>query len=664
MVRKNNWYPCYTFFLLLFIHTIILNDAVWKSFLKSYVIYLFFGGWRYQRIFLYTFRRDLKGLKCLIMMMYTTLRNSYTKEPFADIFARTVKRRGRDCIAAYFEDQVWTFGQLDDYSNKVANHLLRCGFQRGDKLSLLMHSSPAYVGIWLGAAKIGVATGLLNFNLRNVSLSHCMDAVGGKGIIVGKQLKDAFLEIDGEKRFPADKIWYVDEPASLPESSDAMSTTSEANWNQRLAEVSAAAPPKLARSKSREHLIYVFTSGTSGLPKAAIITTPRYLYMVSGVRYSFGIYKSDILYTSLPLYHTLAGICGVGQMLVRGTTLAIRAKFSASKFWEDCIKYNCTVVQYIGELCRYLVAQPLKPTDKQHHVRLAFGNGLRKETWIEFQKRFNVPLIGELYGATESNSSIINCDGKLGAIGFMPQIIRGIYPIYLIKMDPVTEVPLRDPETGLCIECDTDEPGQLIGRIDNSNPTRFYDGYVNKEASEKKILRSVFKPGDAWFASGDLLYRDEFGYLYFSDRLGDTFRWRGENVSTAEVESVLLRVYPESSISVYGVPVPGNEGKAGMAAIVVDFKKLSEEEEKSMIETVYSNVTEHLPSYARPLFVRLCESIEMTSTFKLRKVDLVKAGFDPRNSKDHIYWLDPSVKHYSRLDEDTFEKLKQGTVRL
>ncbi|KAA3671662.1 solute carrier family 27 (fatty acid transporter), member 1/4 [Paragonimus westermani] len=379
------------------------------------------------------------------MIMYTTLRNSYTKEPFADIFARTVKRRGRDRIAAYFEDQVWTFGQLDDYSNKVANHLLRSGFRRGDKLSLLMHSSPAYVGIWLGAAKIGVATGLLNFNLRNVSLSHCMDAVGGKGIVVGKQLKDAFLEIDGEKRFPADKIWYVDEPASLPESSDAMSTTSEANWNQGLAEVSAAAPPKLARSKT--------------------------------------------------------GICGVGQMLVRGTTLAIRAKFSASKFWEDCIKYNCTVVQYIGELCRYLVAQPLKPTDKQHHVRLAFGNGLRKETWIEFQKRFNVPLIGELYGATESNSSIINCDGKLGAIGFIPQLIKGVYPIYLIKMDPVTELPLRDPETGLCIECDADEPGQLIGRIDNFNPTRFYDGYVNKEASDKKILRSVFKPGDAWFAS-------------------------------------------------------------------------------------------------------------------------------------------------------------------
>uniref|UniRef100_A0A183AQR3 AMP-binding domain-containing protein n=1 Tax=Echinostoma caproni TaxID=27848 RepID=A0A183AQR3_9TREM len=285
------------------------------------------------------------------------------------------------------------------------------------------------------------------------------------------------------------------------------------------------------------------------------------------------------------------------------------------------------VVQYIGETCRYLVSQPPRPTDRQHQVRLAFGNGLRRETWIEFQKRFNVPRIGELYGATESTASIINSDFTVGAIGFIPQVIKGVYPIYLIKMDPTTEEPLRDPETGLCIECDENEPGQLIGRISKRSPVRQYDGYVSEQASEKKVLRNVFKPGDAWFASGDLLYRDELGYLYFSDRLGDTFRWRGENVSTAEVESVLLKAFPDMTATVYGVPVPKNEGKAGMAALVVDLSKIPAEDERELVDRLYQEFTLNLPTYARPLFLRLCEQIEMTSEF------LDGIGF----SHDHIF---------------------------
>ncbi|CAH8591471.1 unnamed protein product [Dicrocoelium dendriticum] len=340
------------------------------------------------------------------------------------------------------------------------------------------------------------------------------------------------------------------------------------------------------------------------------------------------------------------------------------SKFSTARVLFVVLRGMLHVVQYIGEVCRYLVAQPPKETDTQHHVRLAFGNGLRKEVWTEFQRRFKVPLIGELYGATESNSSIINCDGKPGAIGFIPQSIKGIYPIYLIKMDPITEEPVRDPDSGLCIECEPNEPGQLIGRINNRNPSRFYDGYVNKEASDKKILRNVFRPGDTWFASGDLLYRDELGYLYFSDRLGDTFRWRGENVSTSEVEAVMLRAFPDMVVSVYGVSVPGNEGKAGMAAIVVNFNELLPDEEQSMVQKILQEVTNHLPVYARPLFLRLCERIEMTSTFKMRKVELVKAGFDPSVEGDHVYWLNSKSNAYCRLDKETFDQLQQGAIRL
>ncbi|CAH8519656.1 unnamed protein product [Dicrocoelium dendriticum] len=524
------------------------------------------------------------------MMMYTTYSNYYRKQPFADLFAHNVRRQGRHHVAIRFEDTVWTLGDLDDYSNRVANHLLRCGFKSGDKLFLLLSSSPQFIGIWLGAAKIGVATGLLNTNLSGDALRNCINTLNTKGIVVGDRSKEAFLQCGANSAFSTDSIWYVDETAISPESAMHYNNiSSAANWNLALSELTSCPPPKLCPVKGREHLLYMYTSGTTGLPKVAL---------------------------------------------------------------------------YIGELCRYLLAQPPKPTDTQHQIRLIYGNGLRPDTWIQFMQRFKVPLVGELYGATESNCSIINCDFKVGAIGFITQLVKGVYPINLIKMDLNTEQPIRDSRTGFCIECAPNEPGQLVGRISNHNPTRFFDGYADKEASEKRILRNVFKTDDTWLASGDLLYQDDLGYLYFSDRLGDTFRWRGENVSTKEVESILLRISPDLVCVVYGVPVPGNEGKAGMAAIQVEFGKLSPQNEQEIIRQIYRVVSEHLPSYARPLFLRLCESIEMTSTFKWKKNELAEAGFDPNNTKDHLYWLDAQAETYRTLDPETFELLKHGSMRL
>lgn len=664
MTRKSTFKPCYVFFILLVIFIFVLEEAFWKAFIKSYLLYLCAGGWRFQRVFFLTIRRDLKGLKAFIMMLYGTYRSKLTKEPFADMFARTLKRYGRDHVVIYFEDQVWTLGHLDDFSNKVANILLRSGFQRGDKLFLLMHNSAAYVGIWLGAAKAGVSTGLLNSNLRQTSLAHCLSTLDAKAIIVGESLRDAFVEIDGPASYDPNLIWYADESACTPDSATSMTTESKSNWNQLLSQASAAAPPKLARTESREKLIYIFTSGTTGLPKAAIITTPRYIMFTFGARYSISVRRSDIIYIPLPIYHSLGGIAGVGQLLLRGNCLVIRQKFSVSNFWSDCIKYKCTVALYIGEICRYLNSKPPSAEDTQHSVRLMFGNGLRQVVWTVFQERFKVPQIVELYGATESNTSIINCDYKVGAIGFLPQTIKGIHPGYLIKMDAATDEPFRDPDTGLCVECEADEVGQLIGRINNSNPTRSFDGYVDGKATEKKVLRNVFRPGDVWFSSGDLVYRDELGYLYFVDRMGDTFRWRGENVATSEVENILLQVCPNTICTVYGVLVPGNEGKAGMAAITVNLPEVSEKEEMDLLGKLHTTFSSQLPVYARPLFIRLCPSIEMTSTFKVRKVELVKAGFNPTATSDHIYWMDPTIRAYRRLDAITYEEFQKGTKRL
>ncbi|VDP89453.1 unnamed protein product [Echinostoma caproni] len=272
MASKEFWKPCYSFILLLLIHYYLFRDGFFKSFAMSYIVYLFVGGWRYQRIVFLTLPRDLRGLRCLIMIMYNTYWAILTRETFGDMWNRTVRKRGRDRPAIYFEDQVWTYDQVDGYSNKVANHLIQAGFKRGDKIFLLLHSSPAYVAIWLGAAKVGVAAALLNYNLRQASLEHCLNAVDAKAIIVGTTLRDAFLEVKGDKRFPASMIWYTDEKSSTPDSAHAMTTSSKESWDQRLAATPSTPPPPLPRiNNRREHLIYVYTSGTSGFPKVGML---------------------------------------------------------------------------------------------------------------------------------------------------------------------------------------------------------------------------------------------------------------------------------------------------------------------------------------------------------------------------------------------------------
>ncbi|CAL8077756.1 unnamed protein product [Calicophoron daubneyi] len=665
MAQKRSWKPYHIFLFLLIFQVTLLKAKFTGALINSYIVYLFFGGWKFQRIFALTIRRDLRGLRLLLLLSWDVWWHYLFKETFRDMFERTVRKVGNDAVAFYFEDQIWTFGHLESYSNKVANHLLKCGFARGDKLFLLMHSSPAYVGIWLGASKIGVCTALLNYNLRKDSLLHCLKAVDARAIVVGSRLKNKFEEVDGQRLFDENRVWYVDEESSTPDSAFTTFTKSTCTWNLALAEAHQTVSLPISQSLScREHLIYVYTSGTSGLPKAAIITVSRFCLMVDGCRHPFGISGSDILYTALPLYHSMAGICGIGQALLHGTPVAIRSKFSASHFWDDCIKYRCTVVQYIGEICRYLIAQPPKLTDTQHHVRLAFGNGLRRDTWIEFQRRFNVPNIMELYGATESNASVINTDNTVGAVGFLPQTMPWAYPVRLIKTDPTTEEPVRDPDTGLCVECKPFEPGQLIGRINNKHPMRNFDGYLNKQASSKRLLRDAFKKGDIWFATGDLLYSDELGYLYFSDRLGDTFRWHGENVSTAEVEAVLSKPRKELMMTVYGVPVPNTEGKAGMVAICLDLAKMSEADEAALIASLQDACFEHLPIYARPIFIRLCTELAMTSTYKPCKYEMVKRGYNPTGTNDHIYFLDPATHSYRLLDKELFDKIVAGAVRL
>ncbi|XP_054711773.1 long-chain fatty acid transport protein 1-like isoform X2 [Uloborus diversus] len=600
------------------------------------------------RVYKRTIRRDLKGLYRLTKMRLFIRKCRKHNRTVGQVFQNLV-RKHPDKMCLRNEDRKWTFQEVENYSNQVANCFAELGFRRGDDVALFMDSKPEYVGIWLGLSKIGVVPALINSNLRLDPLSHSITVVNCKAVIFGSELLDAIKAVapllkdkSGLQYFCLGKF---DSTAFPARSLDGM-----------IQQSSTSIPLANNGGNMDDRLFYVYTSGTTGMPKAAIIRHSRFMWLGAGIHHMNKLQFDDVLYTALPLYHTAGGILSLSQTILFGCSLAIRSKFSASKFWDDCIKYEATVAQYIGELCRYLLAQPEKPQEKQHKVRLMFGNGLRPQIWKQFVERFNIANIGELYGSTEGNANVINIDNKEGAVGFMSRIIPTIYPVSLIKVEPSTGEPIRD-EKGLCIRCEPGQPGEFVGKIIVSDPIRQFDGYVNQSATKKKIIRDCFQKGDTAFLSGDMLMMDEDGYLFFVDRTGDTFRWRGENVSTMEVEGVISNILGLTDSVVYGVMVPGCEGRAGMAAIcdpenVVDLKYLLDE------------MTKVLPSYAIPQFIRIRDKLESTGTFKLKKVDLQKESFDPSVVADPLYYLDKKLGAYVPLNVESYSKICKGQIRL
>merc|ERR1719334_2642144 len=335
--------------------------------------------------------------------------------------------------------------------------------------------------------------------------------------------------------------------------------------------------------------------------------------------------------------------------------MALRKKFSAKNYWADCVKYRVTAAVYIGEICRYLLNTKECPEEKQHHVRLMFGNGLRPDIWPKFTQRFNIPNIAEFYGSTEGNSNIINYENRVGAVGFVSVLFPKLLPLGLIKVDQVTGVEVRGPD-GLCVRCLPNEPGEFVGQIVKTHPVRDFDGYADQASTRKKILHNVWKQGDMCFRSGDILTMDEFGWLYFKDRSGDTFRWRGENVSTMEVEATISQVIGLRDCVVYGVEIPGTEGRAGMAAI-------PDPERKVDVKKLFLGMEEKLPSYARPMFLRFVQEIDLTATFKLKKRDLQREGFNPEVVSDDLFILDSKNKTYTPLTKEVFNNIANGNMR-
>ncbi|XP_011781148.1 PREDICTED: long-chain fatty acid transport protein 1 [Colobus angolensis palliatus] len=561
-------------------------------------VYVGSGGWRFLRIVCKTARRDLFGLSVLIRVRLELRRHQRAGHTIPRIFQAVVQRQPeRLALVDAGTGECWTFVQLDAYSNAVANLFRHLGFAQGDVVAVFLEGRPEFVGLWLGLAKAGMEAALLNVNLRREPLAFCLGTSGAKALIFGGEMAAAVAEVSGHLGKSLIKFCSGDlgPEGILPDTH---------LLDPLLKEASTAPSAQIPSKGMDDRLFYIYTSGTTGLPKAAIVVHSRYYRMAAFGHHAYRMQAADVLYDCLPLYHSAGNIIGVGQCLIYGMTVVLRKKFSASRFWDDCIKYNCTVVQYIGEICRYLLKQPVREAERRHRVRLAVGNGLRPVIWEEFTQRFGVRQIGEFYGATECNCSIANMDGKVGSCGFNSRILPHVYPIRLVKVNEDTMELLRDAQ-GLCIPCQAGEPGLLVGKINQQDPLRRFDGYVSESATSKKIAHSVFSKGDSAYLSGDVLVMDELGYMYFRDRSGDTFRWRGENVSTTEVEGVLSRLLGQTDVAVYGVAVPGVEGKAGMAAIADPHSLLDP-------NAMYQELQKVLAPYARPIFLRLLPQVDTT----------------------------------------------------
>jgi fatty-acyl-CoA synthase len=368
--------------------------------------------------------------------------------------------------------------------------------------------------------------------------------------------------------------------------------------------------------------------------------------------------SDDRIYDCLPMYHSNGGILATFGVLIQGGSVVIRDKLSVREFWNDISTYGCTLFFYIGEVCRYLLSAPQSPLDRQHRVRLICGNGLRPDIWGSFSARFGIRHIREFYGATEGNIALFNFDSRPGAIGRIPKWAEKRFVVKVVKYDVETETPMRDSR-GYCILCAPGEVGEIIGEIidDPMAPANRFEGYADQDANNSKILRHVFRDGDAWFRSGDLVTRDMEGYFYFIDRVGDTFRWKGENVSTNEVAETINAVPGVVASAVYGVPIPGQDGKAGMAAILLS------EHEPFDLDALGLHITQNLPVHARPIFLRLQRAMDMTGTFKIRKLELMREGFSPSDQDEPVYWLHQETHRYRILDDSMRSNIKSGLWR-
>ncbi|XP_026871949.2 long-chain fatty acid transport protein 6 [Electrophorus electricus] len=564
-----------------------------------------------------------------------------------DRFVQEARRSPNKPFLIY-EGITYTYKEIDERSNKVAQVLDQYGaVKKGVTVALLMNNEPDFISVWFGLSKLGCAVAFLNTNIKSRSLLHCFNCCGAKLLVVGTDLLDSLEEILPNLQEDNISVWAMKKQISHPGVHTLLDKVEQASHEPVAAERRTVTSLKTAT-------LYIFTSGTTGLPKAAVICHLQSLKAAGGL-WAYGGTSEDVIYTPLPLYHTAASLIGIGGTIELGATCVLKKKFSASQFWNDCRKYDVTIFQYIGELCRYLCNQPEAENEKDHKVRMGVGNGLRPDVWKELHRRFGEIRMCEFYGSTEGNLCFMNHIGKIGAVGRCNFFYKLLLKYNLVQYDMVKDEIVRN-EKGFCEHVKQGETGLLLCKINSQSPFFGYAG--NKELTENKLLRNVFVKGDAYFNTGDLMVEDQEDFICFKDRVGDTFRWKGENVATTEVTELLGLLDFIQEANVYGVEVPGHEGRAGMAAVIVrpgcsfDGKKL------------FNITTAYLPSYARPLFIRIQETMEITGTFKQQKFRLVRSGFNPSTITDPLYFVDYNEQCYIPLTDSVYESIVSGQRKL
>uniref|UniRef100_A0AAV2L1Z1 long-chain-fatty-acid--CoA ligase n=1 Tax=Knipowitschia caucasica TaxID=637954 RepID=A0AAV2L1Z1_KNICA len=572
------------------------------------------------------------------------------KKPFYSLLDHFIDGAARhpDKVLVHFEGLQYTYAEVDQRSSMTARALQEeARLTEGDTVAMFLPNEPAFMWTFLGLAKLGCPAALLNYNIRAKGLLHCFSCCGAKVLITCPELLTAVEEVLPTLTEQGISVFVLSNSCSVP----GIRTLSD-----KVQKASDEPLPRDLRANVtiRSTALYIYTSGTTGLPKAAVVTHER-VWAACFIQAAVGVTADDIFYLNLPLYHSAGFLIGFAGGIERGLTLVLKRKFSASQFWDDCRKHNVTVTQYIGETLRYLCNTPPKSSDKQHGVKFAIGNGVRTDIWTEFLNRFGDIQIRELYGATEGNIGFINYTNKIGAVGRINPLHKFFFPHTVIKFDVEKEEPVRNA-AGLCIEASRGETGLLVGKVTKRSP---FVGYAaNKTQTEKKRLRDVVRKGDLFFNTGDLLLIDSENFVYFMDRVGDTFRWKGENVATSEVGDILTAANSVLEANVYGVKVEGHEGRIGMAAVT-----LKEGEEFDCTDA-FKHVVTYLPPYARPRFVRIQPSLEVTGTFKMKKVKLVEEGFNPADIADPLFFLDTDKKNYVPLTEEIYNAIMSREIKL
>ena len=545
-------------------------------------------------------------------------------------------------------DSELTWGQFNALTNQYAHSLKSQGVARGDCVAVLIENRTELLCSIFALAKIGATAGLVNTGLTDRPLTHCISIVESKKCLVGQELLAAVSGVKGDLTLQDKDYLWVADPLIIVDAPDWAT-----NFSATLAGMPTDNLPETDEIVAGEIALYIFTSGTTGLPKPAVIYHRK--IMSAAKPYSkvgFHAKPSDRMYICLPLYHATGFLLGIGSCLYSGASMFVRRRFSATQFWPEVQKHQTTLFIYVGELCRYLAMAPECPDEKNNPLKTMLGNGLRPDIWDTFRNRFGVKRITEIYGSSEGNVSFLNILNKESTIG------TGSVVVILVKYDIENDEIVLD-EDGKVIEVEPGKAGLMLGQIDDRYK---FDGYKNAGATNDKILTDLREPGDRWFNTGDLIRTVDVGFAMglphyqFVDRVGDTFRWRAENVSTNEVGEILNACDQVEISNVYGVDIPGAEGKAGMAAItLMPGQQFSAAEFTEFVDR-------ELPAFARPVFVRIEQQQDTTGTFKLFKGKLKQQAYHLDQVDEPIYVRQPKSKQYELLDHGFYEQLINGSA--